>query len=186
LPSRFGHRPLYSALAPPSSRTTLRSIRKESPGRDLVCVLSCSRFLRRSSGWAARQETTPALKPATLSIRDADRVLFGTLRRLGSSACCCPTGGNARGIAFENRSSLACCKVESFRVRECKWACLERCLVCHVIAAMRCNMSACSSSWSNGPTSGVPRELGPQNLSFAWDVRHRHMAAPSPRMLHPV
>ena len=53
--------------------------------------------MRRSSGCAARQETTPALKPAILSITDAERALCGALDCLLWTSCF--TGGNARGIA---------------------------------------------------------------------------------------
>lgn len=76
---------------------TFRSIRYESPGRDRLCVLSCSRFFNKSSGCAARQETTPALNPAILSTRDADKGLLGAFARFVLSFC--STGGNARGIA---------------------------------------------------------------------------------------
>ena len=89
-------------------------MRKESPGREREVVFSCSRFLSRSRGWAARQDTTPALKPATLSIREAESALLGTGRR-GAGRPFCSTGGNARGIVgggMAVRVARSCCKLD--------------------------------------------------------------------------
>jgi hypothetical protein len=85
----------------------LRKMRRESPARDAVRVftekqsapawarmdwrkLHCSLFLSRSRGWTVKQETTPALNPATLSTTEGE--MLGPLLL--------SMGGRARGIVI--------------------------------------------------------------------------------------
>jgi hypothetical protein len=110
----FGHSPRYNALSPPSSRTTCRSMRKESPARDLDVVLSWSRFLSRSSGCTVRHEMTPALNPATDSTSGAGSLLTPVPGVFAGPS----RGGRARGMVVLKGRSGVCGRggVEGWRL----------------------------------------------------------------------